>query len=197
MVPAGETIIFAVRDQNTADLTLMRRELELTCPGDAVLDGTALYVFRPAAYRHGALIRGVREWVARGVIPEEAIVDDMRAARAPVAYQDFRIRGMIGPVADFVRQHYVAGPDGLLVVGSEIAAEEGQGRAVVDLLAQGPYLLAFSPGLKVAINGNLVRPGWQLLPAGQHELTWQGPGGTIRLTLATCLERRALEGRGV
>ena len=45
----------------------MRRELRLACPGEAVLDGTALYVFRPAAYRYGALIRGVREWVARGL----------------------------------------------------------------------------------------------------------------------------------
>ena len=87
----------------------MRRELRLACPGEAVIDGTALYVFRPAAYRHGALIRGVREWVARGVIPEEAIADDMRAARAPVAHVDFRIRGMIGPVADLLRQHYVRG----------------------------------------------------------------------------------------
>ena len=117
--------------------------------GDAVLDGTALYVFRPAAYRHGALIRGVREWVARGVIPEEAIADDMRAARAPVAHVDFRIRGMIGPVADLLRQHYVAGPEGLLVAGAEIAADAGGGRSVVNLLAVGPL----SPGLQPGARG--------------------------------------------
>jgi hypothetical protein len=195
VVPAGETVIFAVRDQNAADLSLMRRELRLACPGEAVLDGTALSVFRPAAYRYGSLIRGVREWVARGVISEETIADEMRAARAPVAHIDFRILGMIGPVADVLRRHYTAGPDGLLVAGAEIGAEEGQGRSVVDLLVPGRYLLTFSTGLTVAINGTVVHPGWHALPAGPHELTWFGPGGTIRLTVATCPERRALQVR--
>jgi hypothetical protein len=196
VVPAAETLVFTVRNQNAADLRLMRRELRLACPGQAVIDGTALYVFRPAAYRHGALIRGVREWVARGVIPEEAIADDMRAARAPVAHADFRIRGMIGPVADLLRLHYVEGPDGLLVAGSEIAAGPDGGRAIVNLLAEGPYLVAFDPGLEVAIDGTRVRPGWRALGPGPHEVTWTGPGSTIRLTVATCPERRALAGQG-
>ena len=47
----------------------MRAELRLACHGEPVLDGTALYVFRPAAYRYGTLVRGVREWVARGTSP--------------------------------------------------------------------------------------------------------------------------------
>jgi hypothetical protein len=196
LVPLGETLVFAVRNQNAGDLRLMRRELRLTCPGQAVTDGTALYVFRPAAYRHGALIRGVREWVARGVIPEEAIADDMRAARAPVAHVDFRIRGMIGPVADLLRLHYVEGPDGLLVAGSEIAAGSDGGRAIVNLLAEGPYLLAFDPRLEVSIDGARVHPGWQALAPGPHEVTWLGSGGAIRLTAATCPERRALAEQG-
>jgi hypothetical protein len=153
-------------------------------------------VFRPAAYRHGALIRGVREWVARGVIPEEEIADDMRAARAPVAHVDFRIRGMIGPVADLLRQHYVPGPEGLLVAGAEIAAGEGGGRSVVNLLAAGPYLLAFGPGIEVSVDGTPARPGWLALPPGPHEITWVGSGGTIRLTVATCPERQALRTSG-
>ena len=196
VIPAGETIIFAVRDQNAADLGLMRRELSLTCPGDAVLDGTALYVFRPAAYRHGALIRGVREWVARGVIPEEVIADDMRAARAPIAHVDFRIRGMIGPVADLLRRHYVAGADGLLVAGAEVAVDVGSGRSVVDLLVPGPYLLTFPPPLEVSIDGVPVHRGWLALEPGPHEVTWRGPGGTIRLVVATCPERQAIRARG-
>ena len=196
VVPAGETVVFALRNQNTGDLRLMRRELRLACPGEAVLDGTALYVFRPAAYRHGALVRGVREWVARGVIPEEAIADDMRAARAPVAHVDFRIRGMVGPVADLLRRHYVLGPEGLLVAGAKIAAGDGGGRSVVDLLAAGPYLLVVSPGLDVSVDGTPVRPGWLALAPGPHEITWRGAEGTIRLTVATCPERQALWPRG-
>src|SRR5262249_18012417 len=102
VIPAGETLRAAGRNQNAEDLRLMRLQLRLACPGEAVLDGTALSVFRPAAYRFGILIRGVREWVARGVVPEEVIADDMREARAPIAYADRRVRGMVGPVADFL-----------------------------------------------------------------------------------------------
>jgi hypothetical protein len=197
VVPASWTIVLAVRDENASDLRLMRRELTLACPGEAVLDGTALYIFRPAAYRYGALIRGVREWVARGVIPEEVIADDMRSARAPIAYVDFRIRGMVGPVADLLRRHYVGGPEGLLVAGTEIAAAEGEGREVIDLLVPGPYLLAASPGVEVAIDGAPARRGWLPLSPGPHEVTWLGPAGTIRLTVATCSDRRALGAAGV
>jgi hypothetical protein len=66
----------------------------------------------------------------------------------------------------------------------------------VNLLAEGPYLLAFDPGLEVAIDGAAVRFGWRALGPGPHEVTWTGPGGTIRLTVATCLERRALAAPG-
>jgi hypothetical protein len=196
VIPFGETLIFAVRDQNATDLLLMRRELRLACPGEAVLDGTTLYVFRPASYRYGALIRGVREWVARGVLREEVIAEDMRAAKAPIAHADFRIRGMIGPIAELLRRHYTAGPEGLLVAGARVAAAEGGGRSVVNLLVPGPYLLVFDRGLEVSIDGALARRGWLPLDPGPHEITWIGAGGTIRLTVATCPERRALEVRG-
>jgi hypothetical protein len=196
VLPAGASLIFAVRSQNAADLALMRAELRLTCPGEAVLDGTALYVFRPAAYRYGTLIRGVREWVARGVVAEEVIADDIRAARAPVAHIDFRIRGMIGPVADVLRRHYVEGPDKLLVAGTHVVAADGGGRSVVDLLVPGLYLLFFTPGLEVALDGAPVRRGPLHLTTGRHEVTWRGPGGTIRLVAVTCAEREATSGRG-
>ena len=196
LVPGGETLIFAVRDQNASDLLLMRRELRLACPGEAVLDGTALSVFRPATHRYGALIRGVREWVARGVLPEEVIADDMRAARAPIAHVDFRIRGMIGPIADLLRRHYTTGPEGLLVAGARVVAAEGGGRSVIDALVPGPYLLAFDRGLEVTIDGTPARRGWLALTPGPHEITWLGAGGTIRLTVATCLERRSLGAPG-
>jgi hypothetical protein len=196
VVPAGASLIFAVRNQNTADLALMRAELRHTCPDEAVLDGTALYVFRPAAYRYGTMIRGVREWVARGVVSEEVIADDIRAARAPVAHVDFRIRGMIGPVADVLQRHYVEGPDKLLVAGAHVVAADGGGRSVVDLLVPGPYLLFFTPELEVALDGAPVRRGLLELTAGRHEVTWRGPAGTIRLVATTCAERDATSRRG-
>jgi hypothetical protein len=195
VVPAGESVVFAVRSQNAPDLALMRAQLRLACPGEPVLDGTALYVFRPAAYRHGTLVRGIREWVARGRLAEETIVDDMRAAAAPVAHADFRIRGMVGPVATFLQRHYVPGPEGLLVVGAHVAAAPGGGRAVIEPLRAGPYLVSFGPELEVRLDGERVRRGWIDLEARRHEVTWRGSGGTIRVVAATCPERRALEAR--
>ena len=195
VIPLGESVIFAVRNQTAADLSRMRAMLRLACPGEPVLDGTALHVFRPAAYRHGTLIRGVREWVARGVIAEEVIAEDMRAAKAPVAHVDFRIRGMVGPVADFLRQHYVGGPDDLRVVGADVPAVTDGGRFLVDLLRTGPYLVTFPRQLTVALDGTIVRRGWVVMEAGRHEVTWHGQGGAIRLVLASCPERRILEDR--
>jgi hypothetical protein len=196
VVPAGELVRLAIREQNAADLHLMRRELRLACPGEPVLDGTALAVFRPTAHRYGVLIRGVREWVARGVIAEEVIAGDMLAARAPVAHADRRVRGMIGPVADFLRAHYVPGADGLLVAGAEVIAPGEDGRKTVDLLRPGPHLVTFDRDLHVALDRTPVARGWVTLAAGRHEVTWRGKGGTIRLVAATCPERQALALRG-
>jgi 4-amino-4-deoxy-L-arabinose transferase-like glycosyltransferase len=196
VIPAGTSLLFASRNQNADDLALMHQELRLACPGEAVLDGTALYVFRPAAYRHGVLIRGVREWVARGRLSEDVIAADMLAARAPIAHRDQRVQGMIGAVADLLDRYYVPGPDGLLVAGVEVPASAHPGRVTVELLRPGPYLLTFPPHLKVALDGQLMEPGWHTLEARRYELTWHNQGGTIRLAAATCPERRALGGPG-
>jgi hypothetical protein len=196
VVPAGALVAFAVRNRNAADLALMRAELHLACPGEPVLDGTALYVFRPHAYRYGTLVRGIREWVARGRISEEAIADDIRAARAPVAHADFRIRGMVGSLADVLRRHYVKGPHGLLVAGAEVSATTDGGRALIDLLRGGPHLLTFPSGLTVALDGTEAARGWVMLEPGRHEVTWRGQGGAIRLVAASCPERRALGALG-
>jgi hypothetical protein len=67
---------------------------------------------------------------------------------------------------------------------------------VVDILRPGPYLLSFGPHLRVALDGTLVGRGWVALEARPYEITWHGRGGTIRLTLASCTERRALDAGG-
>jgi MFS family permease len=196
VVPAGASAVFASRNQNAEDLALMREQLRLACPGEAVLDGTALFVFRPAAYRHGALIRGVREWVAQGLLSEVAIAADMRRARAPVAHADRRVRGMIGAVAEFLRRHYVPGPSELLILGAEVAASTDGGRSIAELLRAGPYLVSFPAHLRVAFDGKLVEPGWTTLAARRYDITWHGKGGTIRLAFASCPERRRLGAPG-
>jgi 4-amino-4-deoxy-L-arabinose transferase-like glycosyltransferase len=192
LVPGGEAVVFALRNQNAAQLRQMRAALALACPGEPVLDGVALAVFRPAAHRYGTLVTGVREWVAQGMISEETLVADMREARARVALPDRRLRAMIGPVATFLRDHYVPHAEGVLVAGAEIAAAPGGGRRYVDLLVGGPHLLAVSPGTEVAVDTVAVPPGWVTLAAGPHEVTWRGAGGTVRLVVATCPERRRL-----
>ena len=191
-VPGAESVVYAVRDQLSGSLRLMRAELRAACPDEAVVDGTALAVFRPSAHRYGVLVTGIREWIARGAIPEEAIAADVRAARAPVAYADKRLRGLIGPVADFLASHYVPGDDGLLVAGVRIRAGGGSpgGRALADLVLSGPYRLTAAPGIEVAIDGQRAPRGVVPLAAGGHVVTWSGGGGTIELTVLGCAERR-------
>jgi hypothetical protein len=192
VIPAGESVTFAVRNQNAEDLALMREQLRLACQGEAVLDGTALAVFRPAAYRQGVLIRGIREWVARGKLSEDAIAADILASRAPIAYRDQRIQGMIGSVAVLLERYYVPGPSGLLLAGAEVSASTQPGRVTVELLRPGSYRLTFPPHLTVALDAQVLAPGWHTLEARRYEITWWGQGGTIRLTAATCPERRSL-----
>jgi hypothetical protein len=190
--PALESTWFALRSRTADPLGVMRAELAAACRGEPVLDGTALYVFRPHAYRYGVLVTGVREWVARGMVPEETLEADIRVARAPVAYPDRRLRAMIGPVATFLRQHYVAGPEGLLLAGVEVTAEPPGGRVYVTLLVPGPYEVVVPPATEVALDQAEVRAGWRRLEAGRHELTWRGQGGMVRLRAATCVELAAL-----
>src|SRR5206468_8356699 len=53
---AGGTLHDALRDHTTEQFRVMRLLLMHACPGEPVLDGTALAVFRPAAYRYGVLM---------------------------------------------------------------------------------------------------------------------------------------------
>ena len=108
---------------------------------------------------------------------------------------------MIGPVADFLRRHYMTGPDGLLVAGAEVAAaRRSAGGRWSTSWRPGPYLLAFTPrGSRSRSTGLVTRRGWLALAPGPHEVTWlgarrhhpphgrdvpgaAGPGGARRLT---------------
>lgn len=193
-IPAGGVIRNVVRDQNSAELQIMRLELRETCPDEPVLDGTALAVFRPPVQRFRTLIMGIRLGIAHGAISEERLVDDLRHTRPRVAYADSRLRSLVGAMAEFIRGHYVARSDGLLVLGATLAAPGNppRGRADVELLVGGPYRLMASPGLAVAIDGVAMPRGFVELHPGRHEVQWTGPPGVISLTAATCPERRAL-----
>jgi len=173
---------------NEADLRRMRRELAYACPGEAVLDARPLAVFRPTALRYPSLVRGLRNWIEQGVISSEALVGDLRRARAPVGVLDSRLR-IGGPVAAFIARHYVRQPDALLVAGADIAAPGGAGEADVDLLVPGRYEVTLTPDLHVTIDGVApVRPAtW--LSEGRHRVSWSGPAGTIRLTVVPCALR--------
>jgi hypothetical protein len=194
--PAIVSLQTALVDGNSAQLAVMRRQLARACPGEPVLDGTALYVFRPAAYRYHVLMRGIRKWIAEGAIPEERIVEDVRRARPRVAYADSRLRALVGPMADFLAQHYVPLPDGPLLPAPRSGRRRARrGRAEVELLLGETYRLATSPDVaegEIAIDRQPVRPGLVRLEAGRHELSWRGPVGLIQLTTLDCAERRAL-----
>jgi len=182
-------LTFPRNRQNEAQFLLMRRELAQACPGEAVLDGRALAVFRPTAFRYPSLVRGLRTWIEQGVISPESLVDDLQRARAPAGVFDSRLQ-IAGPVSAFIARHYVRQPDGFLVAGAEITVPAGAGEADVDLLRGGIYELAVTPGLRVTIDGAVAAPPQIRLNEGRHRLAWSGPAGTVRLTVAPCALRR-------
>lgn len=201
LAPAAVSVRTALAERNVETFRVMRLQLALSCAGEPVLDGTALYVSRPAAYRYGALIKGVRDWIAQGAIAEEEVAADLHRSAARIGYADRRLRALVGPVEDLLRVHYVATEDGLLRAGVALAVEGGPagGRGYADLLVSGLHRLEADAGLAVAIDGQPARRGWLELAAGRHEVTWTGPAGRIRLLAASCAERaeaRRLTRRG-
>jgi dolichyl-phosphate-mannose-protein mannosyltransferase len=187
---AVECVVTLPRNRdNEAHLLRMRRELAYACPGEAVLDGRPLAVFRPTALRYPSLVRGLRTWIERGVISSEALVDDLYRARAPVGVFDSRLR-IEGPVSAFIARYYVREPDALLLAGAKVALAGGAGETDVDLLVPGRYEVAMTPGLQVRIDGAVPLPPTTALSEGRHRISWSGPAGTLRLAIAPCALRR-------
>jgi hypothetical protein len=191
VLPAAVSVRAALAERNADTFRVMRLQLLLSCAGEPVLDGTALYVSRPAAYRYGALIKGVRDWIAQGAIAEEEVAADLHRSAARIGYADRRLRALVGPVGDLLSARYVATEDGLLRAGAtlEVAGDPAGGRDYVHLLASGLHRLEADAGIAVAIDGQPARRGWLDLASGRHEVTWTGPAGRIRLLAASCAER--------
>jgi hypothetical protein len=189
---------------NDADLARMRRELAYACPGEAVLDGGPLVVFRPGALRYPSLVEGVRTWIIRGIIPAEPLLEDLRRAQAPVGLFDYRIQDLKGAIGAFIASHYVPEPDKLLVAGRSLTLSAEAGEVEVELLKSGRYRLSASAGVRATIDGvappaAVATPGagaqapvasvW--LDAGAHRFSWIGGPGTLRIVIAPCAERRS------
>ncbi|PYM63522.1 MAG: hypothetical protein DMD79_08370 [Candidatus Rokuibacteriota bacterium] len=193
VVPAANVVRSALRETNGPQLDVMASMLRDACPGEPVLDGTALYVFRPAAYRYRTLINGVQGWIRDGTIDEADLVGEIRRAQPRLAYLDGRMRS-VPAVSAFVESHYVARSDGLWIAGARILStgERATRRAEVEVLASGPYRVVAAGLLDVEIDGQPAAGGFVELPAGRHRVTWTGASGAITLTAATCPERRGL-----
>lgn len=192
--PAALTADAAFR--NRTDLGRMRLALAYACPGEAVIDAVPWYVFRPSAFRYLFLDWGLVTWLHRGVIAPQVLVDDLRAARAPVGFIDSRLKRIGEPVLGFLGKHYVAvdvpgGPEGLLLAGARLTLPQAAGETEVSLLVPGHYRLSQSPGLHVAIDGEVARSGLVALRAGPHRISWTGGLGGIQLVIAPCAERRS------
>src|SRR5262249_55243512 len=132
---------------------------------------------------------GLRTWIEQGVIPSEALVDDLKRSRAPVGVLDSRLQ-IAGSVSTFIARHYVRQPDGLLVAGAEVTVPGGAGQTDVDLLLGGTYEIAVTSGLQATIDGVVAEPPLIRLSEGAHRISWRGPAGTVRLTVAPCALRR-------
>ncbi|PWU24815.1 MAG: hypothetical protein C5B48_04455 [Candidatus Rokuibacteriota bacterium] len=187
-VVAG-VLAFPRNSDNEADFSLMRRELDYACPGEAVVDSRPLAVFRPTALRYHALPLGVRIWIANGTIPADSLVGDLERARAPVGVLDGRLRRVGGSVAQFITAHYMREPDGLLVAGATLTLRGHLGETDVDVLVPGLHHVFLDPGVRAAIDGVDTRSAAVDLTAGRHQISWSGGPGTLRLMLAPCAQR--------
>jgi len=176
---------------NDADIGRMNRLLAYACPGEAVVDAGPIVVFRPTAFRYPSLVSGLRKWIARGVIPSEALVDDLWRARAPVGVFDSRLGKLGEPVTALIARYYLHEPDGLLVAGASLLLREGVGETGVDLFVAGRYEITATPGTRVIIDGTAPGSPVVWLYAGHHRIAWSGPPGTtLRLKILPCAERR-------
>jgi hypothetical protein len=192
-LPTAVAAVFAAshRGDNRAEIRRMERELAYACAGEAIIDSRPLGLFRRTALRYPSLVLGVRIWIARGVIPAESLVRDLRAARAPVGLLDGRLRKIDGAVGSFIAAHYVEEPDGLLLAGANLVLSSGDGQTDVDVLVPGLYRIEPSQGSRVKIDGSEVTPRMRL-SAGRHEIRWSGvTPGSLRLAIAPCAERRS------
>lgn len=193
-IPVGTSVLNLRRDQhkNQHRMARMRTELAYACPGEPVLDGTAFAVFRPSAYHFQVLVRGLRSWIAAGVIPEQRLLEELYHARAPVADPDQRLHALGPGVDTFLATYYGAGPDGLLLAGTIVPLPKGPtfGSRSVTLLMAGQYHLAVGDEVAITIDGSPVHEELVSLEAGRHEVTWQGSDGRISLLIAPCHERR-------
>lgn len=193
-MPVGASVQNLRRDKhkNRQRMDRIRAELAYACPGEPVLDGTAFAVFRPSAYHFHVLVRGLRSWIADGVISEERILQEMLDARAPVADPDHRLQALGRGMETLLATYYGAGPNQLLLAGRTIPLPKGptSGSQPVTLLMSGRYHVTVSDGAAVRIDGAPVHEDLVSLEAGRHELAWQGSGGTISLLIAPCQERR-------
>jgi hypothetical protein len=181
-------LAFPANRDNDAALRRMSLELAYACPGEAVLDGGPLAVFRPTALRYPSLVRGLRNWIEQGVIPVDVLVGDLWRARAPVGVSDSRLR-LGGPFSAFIAKYYVREPDGLLVAGASVPLPAGAGEADIDLLIPGRYEIAVTPGIRVMIDGAISTPPVTWLEGGHHRVAWTGAPGTLRLLIAPCAQR--------
>jgi hypothetical protein len=193
VLPAGMATGAALRNENQAQFDRMKLELAYACPGEAVFDGTGLYVFRPGATRYPALVVGIRRSIGTGRIAVAELVDELRRSRAPVGLWDTRLRIVGGPLAAFAQRYYVRRPDGLLLAGVAISTGAGDAdRASVELLRSTIYHVTVPPDGAVQIDGVKVSPGLVRLTEGPHVVTWSPrTRGAIEITASTCAERTA------
>lgn len=193
VLPAGMSTAAALHNRNHLQLERMALELAYACPGDAVLDGTGLYVFRSAATRYPALVVGIRRWIGSGRIDEGELVAEMRRSRAPVGLWDTRLRMVGGPLAAFVERYYVRRSNGLLLAGAAISTGGGSAsRTSIELLRSTIYHVTVPPDGALEIDGRAVSPGPLRLTEGAHAVTWSPTmRGGIEITAATCAERMA------
>ncbi len=188
--PIGD--IFArFHESNREQLAVTARLLELTSPADVVFDGSAVYVFRPAASYHHDLHRGFLGTVDTDALSRR-IQGELIEKQCKVMVFNERVRALPEWFLRFLRKNYVPLGFGDIQVAGRILTPDdfAEGKATFDLIASARYRIDVSGGddLKVRINGGPYRE-FMILARGANTIDYEGY--LEKVTIAYCPENRA------
>lgn len=167
------------------------RLLEEIEPGEHVLDGRGLPLFRPKVSPYYSWVNTLRDRLRDGTLDLD-LVNLMKDKRLRYVIRDMRVNTMGEEVSRFIDSNFIPSRVPLLwVAGKQVPGKNGE-EVMVQVEIEGFYhwgVASFREG-RLRVNGNAASNP-VFLERGEHLMSWQGEEELILSTVE--LERLALE----